>query len=366
MGWSRRLQKTIIDFPQIKRCSKCKQFKSIDNFYPAAHHRDGLTSQCKDCLSIKNLERTKEKRRIKNENKLCKDCHRKKVIVSKRGHYLPYCQDCIDFHRTVKFEINKSLNYIIHPSERNVAGHYLCEECKRKWVIGKTKFNQIGIYCDDCSAFHKELTRILHDEERKTLSWVYSSKHKNKLNGIRNTSYANVKCDECGKEFFRARVGNKWGIHLCSRECASLRLLKKQQEQELKRLDKKEQKINSYLRRNKKRNGYMIPAEHWKQQIDLTPEDMRDLIDKPCYYSGRLGDPIKGNGIDRIDSMKGYVKGNVVTCDKDVNFAKRQLSQKEFARLIVDCYPWAISFLTGDIKCEDVLIVEDGSKTNEQ
>lgn len=152
-------------------------------------------------------------------------------------------------------------------------------------------------------------------------------------------------CQRCGKEFHSIKNG-RWGNNLCSKECRIIRHLKQQRIREMERLDKRKQKINDYLRKiGGRKYGYFKVGEYWKDKINLTKEDISNLIDKPCYYSGRLGDPIYGNGIDRVNNDKGYVKENVVPCHKDVNFAKKQLSQEEFAKLIIDCYPWASTFL---------------------
>ena len=51
---------------------------------------------------------------------------------------------------------------------------------------------------------------------------------------------------------------------------------------------------------------------------------------------------LKYNGIDRIDSSKGYISGNVISCCKNCNTAKNILSQKEFKDLIKRIYDfWA-------------------------
>lgn len=48
------------------------------------------------------------------------------------------------------------------------------------------------------------------------------------------------------------------------------------------------------------------------------------------------------NGIDRIDSRKGYSVGNVVSCCRLCNTAKNSLSQSEFKKMITKIYKyWA-------------------------
>ncbi len=48
--------------------------------------------------------------------------------------------------------------------------------------------------------------------------------------------------------------------------------------------------------------------------------------------------PSKFNGIDRVDSSKGYSFDNCVTCCKDCNYAKRSMSVDEFKKWIFRLY----------------------------
>ena len=83
-----------------------------------------------------------------------------------------------------------------------------------------------------------------------------------------------------------------------------------------------------------------------KQQhgYDLTIEDVARLLVLNCNYCGRvpnISDPLAPspyNGIDRIDSDKGYFKDNVVTCCKTCNFAKNTLTNEEFFAWVSNIY----------------------------
>lgn len=63
------------------------------------------------------------------------------------------------------------------------------------------------------------------------------------------------------------------------------------------------------------------------------------LVAQPCIYCGRSTSinynthkgEFKSNGIDRIDSSKGYTSDNVIPCCKNCNYAKRKMSLEEFA-----------------------------------
>jgi hypothetical protein len=65
------------------------------------------------------------------------------------------------------------------------------------------------------------------------------------------------------------------------------------------------------------------------RKFNLTFSYYKEIISLPCYYCG--GElPVVGSGLDRIDSNKGYIKGNVRPCCKVCNIAKNSMSESEF------------------------------------
>ena len=69
-------------------------------------------------------------------------------------------------------------------------------------------------------------------------------------------------------------------------------------------------------------------AEERGLEFNLSLTSMRNLCKaKRCYFSGiPLTD--KNRTIDRVDNKKGYIKGNVVACCKEVNTLKGQLENE--------------------------------------
>jgi hypothetical protein len=49
---------------------------------------------------------------------------------------------------------------------------------------------------------------------------------------------------------------------------------------------------------------------------------------------------VKYNGIDRIDSTRGYLVGNVVACCKYCNTSKNTMTQKDFKQFIKRVYEY--------------------------
>ncbi len=88
--------------------------------------------------------------------------------------------------------------------------------------------------------------------------------------------------------------------------------------------------------------NYKGNATRRKLEFALTPEEAYLLFTSPCYYTGREPankiewrdhEPFIYNGIDRIDSTKGYSMENCVPCSFEVNRAKSDLSHEEFVEM---------------------------------
>jgi hypothetical protein len=62
----------------------------------------------------------------------------------------------------------------------------------------------------------------------------------------------------------------------------------------------------------------------------ITDDHAIQMMKTPCNYCGHLDLKVRLNGIDRVDNLKGYEENNVVPCCKDCNYAKRDLTVKQF------------------------------------
>lgn len=79
-------------------------------------------------------------------------------------------------------------------------------------------------------------------------------------------------------------------------------------------------KFNKYKKNAKKR------GIEWNLDFD----QFTIYWQKNCYY---CGSPIKTIGLDRMNNNKGYEQGNVISCCAQCNYAKRNLSSREFIEL---------------------------------
>jgi len=86
-----------------------------------------------------------------------------------------------------------------------------------------------------------------------------------------------------------------------------------------------------------------------KREFNLTLNDAINLYTSNCYYCNSLPSnkytsntsskfQIYYNGIDRVDSKRGYTTDNVVACCRKCNVAKSNMSQDKFYTLISNIY----------------------------
>ena len=101
-------------------------------------------------------------------------------------------------------------------------------------------------------------------------------------------------------------------------------------------------------RHNKKFKTNIIPFEIYykivKSKCVYCGVDSSLIVeDRRCFTKskGLVSDTIiKINGVDRIDSNKGYVKNNVVPCCKYCNTAKNTMTKQEFINWIKKVYDY--------------------------
>lgn len=94
--------------------------------------------------------------------------------------------------------------------------------------------------------------------------------------------------------------------------------------------------------------SYKHRAKNKKIDFELDKESFRNIIIQKCVYCNQFGKNHRtkrscngkfiSNGIDRIDSSKGYTKDNIVPCCKICNQMKNNLSLKDFLNHIKNIY----------------------------
>lgn len=103
--------------------------------------------------------------------------------------------------------------------------------------------------------------------------------------------------------------------------------------------------------------NYKAGAERYNRKFPLSEKEFSKIIQKPCIYCGRIDSKhnrkidewFNLNGIDRIDSEKGYVKGNVVPCCWNCNQRKSNMPIDKFVDWIKTVYNYYVLHCTDSI-----------------
>ena len=89
---------------------------------------------------------------------------------------------------------------------------------------------------------------------------------------------------------------------------------------------------------NKTQTTYKQSAIKRGKKWDLSLEDFKEEVLKPCSICGKENTDTHHNGIDRIDNSEGYVAGNIQSCCGECNYMKRELDMSSFVSKLLDIY----------------------------
>jgi len=140
-------------------------------------------------------------------------------------------------------------------------------------------------------------------------------------------SYFLFKCD-CGNEKVILGAGVVGGN---TKSCGCLA----QEIKKAKRISKNHSEVTAIIL------GYKRHAIGRGYKWELTRDDVKNIINKKCYYcdsppsnikktKNSVAGGLKYSGIDRIDSSLDYTVENTVPCCKICNYAKSNMSLEEF------------------------------------
>lgn len=146
---------------------------------------------------------------------------------------------------------------------------------------------------------------------------------------IKNTDKLCTKCGETDPDKF-----DKYKNFICTK-CS-------REEEEEKKWDN----IGAWLLKKCKKNithrkYHNVKEDKEKNFIDITEEYLNDLYKQQegkCYYSGIEFNKDYRPSVDRLDSSKGYIKGNVVICEDKINRMKSDLTLEQFEERILNIY----------------------------
>ena len=225
---------------------------------------------------------------------------------------------------------------IITQTEKGKTYKYLiqikCNDCgKIRWVNPSNPFYKKGI-CRNCNEIsYRNKVLDIENENFKVLSIDEEGTKKNP----RHTRYF-VQCKKCGKIF--SRRASVIRNSLTSIQCSNCR----------KTRNNKPLNVIKYKEYCYYRSGAKARNLEW----NLTEEQFANLINQNCHYCGET--PSKRqtvsykdeyelvNGIDRIDSSKGYTIDNCVPCCSKCNTMKNNFKQEDILNQISKIYNYSV------------------------
>jgi hypothetical protein len=85
-------------------------------------------------------------------------------------------------------------------------------------------------------------------------------------------------------------------------------------------------------------NFYKQRALEKKLDFSITKDDYENIIQNNCFLCGKQSDENNTNGIDRMNSKKGYVLDNINACCGECNYMKNVWEYDEFINKLVAIY----------------------------
>jgi len=146
------------------------------------------------------------------------------------------------------------------------------------------------------------------------------------------------------KEFSKNKIA-KFGVHCYCKNCSGIII--KEKYHALSNEEKIAYNQKGY-KSAKENNPEGILFHNYKNRtrkngivFTLTREETNRIVNEPCKYCGQSSKDnsvLKINGIDRLDSDRGYEAGNVVSCCWKCNAAKNTMKIDEFMQWIYRIY----------------------------
>lgn len=235
-----------------------------------------------------------------------------------------------------KYTILDKKNTITTDKNGNKRYKYLiqvkCNDCgKIRWINPSNTYYKRGV-CRNCKEQeYRNQVLSIENENFKVIGIDIEGTKKNP----RHTKYF-VQCKKCGKIFSRRAsvIRNSLSSIQCS-NCRHIRYNKP--------LNVLEYKAYCY---------YRTGAKSRDLEWNLSEEQFKKLIKDNCVYCGNQATKRKTvsyrdeceeiNGIDRIDSTKGYTIDNCVSCCSKCNLMKSNFTKEDFLNHISKIYKHSI------------------------
>lgn len=308
----------------LLRCKRCKQInKSLND-----------NNKCEKCMNRQNktIQKRKEgKIKCKWNNQKSEPCPFNAIINKE------FCK-----HHT-KYE------------GKHISNMVKCSCCKNLFEVEKNEK-----ICSKCKIISKKTREINKEKKKYCLAIIETSGKQCNYKQCDDNEY-------CKKHQTYKKIKDleDKGHRVCSnkiRGCLNILDFDDKSKCKLcKKLANNTKNVSSKTMYEKQFTIYKSEAKRRNKEWKLSENETVELFKKKCHYC----DCFDGiNGIDRIDSFKGYEIKNVVSCCKYCNIMKNVKSYETFKIVITHLYN---SFVTNNIvnvNNENVFEISNNKKFN--
>ena len=258
---------------------------------------------CKGCKKMYYFE---------NDNiKSCDKCRSRIKIVDKTHNILCKKEGCKFKKSDENVYCGKHQIYIFVEQTEN-EGKKVCKNyirgCRSQLEIDY-KYSK----CNECLLSYREKDHI----NRQT------AKENNK-----NIGQTIKICTTCCKEY---NISEFKGINSETKTCKNCREQNKKQD---KLRDKEKRNLLGRTSINQSFRSYMKEANRRNLEFQLSKDIFCNIIKENCHYCNEINNEKNFNGIDRLDSNKGYMVDNCVSCCSLCNYLKNKTSFDVFINRI--------------------------------
>lgn len=209
----------------MKKCSKCKKIKPLDEFHKDKSHTDGLCYWCKQCCNENVKKRKiKNKHRIENtpKNKKCARCN--KIKVAKEFDFDPLCKTGLkSWCKQCCSENSKKRKIKLKIEQKQIPETKECSTCKQvknsiDFCFDHTAKNGLNSRCRKCEREkarkyrqkNKELCRL------RLNNWYKANPEKRREQRRRELATKhNAEGNFTEKEFLEVCKNQDWKCRYC-------------------------------------------------------------------------------------------------------------------------------------------------------
>ena len=259
----------------------------------------------KDGYCLKHQSQILYNSLLKDGKKLCKNFLIKGCrTILKADEYMKTCKVCRDKILTSSGKVNEcerdGCTY------RSIEGKRFCDKHQREGLYELERTTSVRYCCVERGCFE-----VLEPEQKKCVTCV-DRKLSDVKESIASCRASYKKCVNCDKNELSSK-------YLCS---VCIPLIE---------TANKENTIHYISKRifREVRTDVINGADKRKLFFNLTNEQIRDIIIRPCFFCGFYSDSTF-NSVDRLDNNKGYIVSNVTTACSTCNIMRGTHTPIEF------------------------------------